>query len=288
MKTRRLIAIVLAFLLVVLCGFPGLAEKDPKHWGSQRDHNRWTNAILFGNESYTSFTTADNRKAIELLDDALLLCIDQFKGEYKDKLQKLNAAGIPGIPRDLSEIDLKNVNSKTHRVYTHRGWNFDYTPSEYEKGHADKRRDLLYAVVNYVFDFQHSGLSEDVAKNKCEAMCCLLYITHIIGDRYHSAQYYGAAITQIFAEGEGTVIGDLIKILPTLLSESDCSVLIMKLKSLSAEIIRSERKLTGESLREVDSNYALELKVLLKYYLPDLLQKQSWFSNTFEEKWASY
>ena len=130
-------------------------------------------------------------------------------------------------------------------------------------------------------------MAAETAKKKCDAMCCLLYVTHIIGDRYHSAQYYGALNTLLLAEGTDSVIHDLTECLPTLLSESNCSTLIMKLKSLSNEIRRDERSLSNEELLEVDSNYAAKLKDLLKESLPDLLLSQSWFSKVFSAEWKS-
>ena len=286
MKTGKTKVTALLLLIVLCLQITAIAEKDEHLWRDQADHNRWTNAMIFGNESYASSKPKEIRAAVKQLDDAILLCLDQFNGSYADKLQGLIDASIPHIPFSITAINFKG-SSKTHRVFTHRGWKHTYTPQEISFGHADTRRELLYAVVDHIFGFSKSEMTAETAEKKCNAMCCLLYVTHIIGDRYHSLQYYGAASTLLLAEETESVIYDLTECLPTLLSESDCSTLIMKLKSLSGEIRRDERNLSKEELREVDSNYAAKLKNLLKDTLPDLLQNQSWFSKVFDAKWKS-
>ncbi len=283
---RKRIVSVALLLCILLAPSLVFAEIGEVHWRNQMDHSRWTNAMIFGNEFYNYAKPIEIRTAVEQLDDALLLCIDQYNGSYADKLKKLNAAGIAGIPSDISAINF--TGSTNHRTFTHRGWNHIYTDNELKVAHPDIRKTLLSAVVDNVFQFSKHISSMEAARKKCDAMCCLLYVTHIIGDRYHSEKYYGAASTLLLADNGESVIHDLEECLPTLLSESDCSSLIRKLKRISGEIESKRHKAkTNDELIEIDRVYALELKNLLKSSLYELLQKQSWFSAVFSSRWTS-
>lgn len=286
MKFKRLIAGFSFFVLLISFCFLGITEKEPEKWRNQADHSRWTNAMIFGNPSYASTKPQEIRKAVELLDDALLLCIDQYNGSYADKLNKLKEAGIPGLPIDISAIDFSA--GTDHRIYTHRGWYHTYTDSELKKGHADERKRILKTVVDHVFHFGKYTDSAEAADKKCEAMCCLLYVTHIIGDRYHSAKYYGAFSTLLLAEETESVIHDLEICLPTLITEGKSSTLIRKLKGISKELIRKRKKNnTNEKLLELDKKYASQVKKLLNKSLYELLIKQPWFSAVFKPQWSS-
>lgn len=284
MMIKRFIAVGISLIIILMCPFASAVD-DPVHWRNQADHSRWTNAMVFGNEFYASVKPIGIRTAVEQLDDALLLCIDQYNGFYADKLQKLNDAKISGIPASISEIDF--AAGTDHRTYTHRGWNHTYAQFEISHGHADVRKSLLKAVVNHVFQFSRHMASAEVAEKKCDAMCCLLYVTHIIGDRYHSSAYYGAASTLLLADDSESVIHDLEQCLPTLLSESNYSSLVNKLKMLSSEIKSKRHKVnTNDELLMIDREYAQMLMKLLKSSLYDLLQEQSWFSAAFSPEWS--
>ena len=130
------------FLVLCICCISviSIAEVDPVKWNDAKDHNRWTEWMLFGNPSYSSYKTPEIKLRVEQLLDALLICIDQFNGHYKDKLGKLSF--IDGVPDDLAEIDFTagnfNKEENGHRVYTHLGWNHNYNG---EKGHPEVRSD---------------------------------------------------------------------------------------------------------------------------------------------------
>ena len=288
MNCKRWTAIALLVILLCSC-VSGFGEF------SARDHNKWTEEIIFGNNSYKSYKPRSIVQAVECLEDAILLCIDQFGNNYGDKLDRLNVLNIKGIPSDLSSIDLK-ASGKTHRSFTHRGWYHSYDKDEIGQGHADVRKQLLYSVVDYVFDFKKHCSTTERAEKVCDAMCCLLYVTHIIADRYHSDVYNGAGSTLLLAENTESVIHDLLECLPVLFldqkkdSNADYNQLIIKLQNLSATIIRESRRAeTSEDakneLLSIDKKYAEELKEILARYIPELLYKQNWFVEVFPLEW---
>ena len=229
--------------------------------------------------------------AIDCLEDALLLCIDQYNGRYQKKLDSLNMQRIPGLPKDISAIDFPA--GTDHRVYTHRGWYHVYADFEIQKGHADVRKQLLYAVVDHVFDFKKHCSSPERAAENSDSMCCLLYVTHILGDRYHSKAYYGANSTLLLAEETESIIHDLQICLPILFHEqkkandNDYKQLINGLDNLSSIIIRERRDATSkEALLAVDKVYSVKVKELLAKYVPKLLNKQTWFTEVFPIVWS--
>ena len=287
MDCKRWFSIVL--LVIILCScISGYGEF------SARDHNRWTEEIIFGNNSYKNYKTRNIVQAVECLEDAILLCIDQFNMGYQDKLANLNALHIPGIPTDISAIDFSA--GANHRVYTHRGWYHTYAEFEIEKGHADVRKQLLYSVVDYVFSFKKHYSTSETAAKACDAMCCLLYVSHIIADRYHSDVYNGAESTLLLAENTESVIHDLLECLPVLFldqkKESDVvyDQLIFKLRNMSATIISERRRAeegeeSKKELLSIDKKYAEDLKDTLAKYIPELLYKQDWFIEIFPLVW---
>ena len=287
MNQRRWISLGLLLLCLLNCT-SGICETK----FDDKDHNRWTEEILFGNPSYRSSKPESIVTAIDCLEDALLLCIDQFNMSYQRKLDSLNMQKIPGIPTDISAIDFSA--GTNHRVFTHRGWYHVYADFEIQRGHADVRKQLLFAVVNHVFSFEKDCSSPERAEKVCDSMCCLLYVTHILGDRYHSKAYYGANSTLLLAEETESIIHDLLVCLPVLFLEQektgdgDYKQLINGLRNLSSKILRERRQATtNEELLEIDKRYSVDVKALLVKYIPNLLNKQSWFTTVFPTSWSS-
>ena len=288
MKRKRWISIVL-LILILFTYVPTYCET----WQDARDHNRWTEAVLFGNQSYKSYKPPNITQAVECLEDALLLCIDQFNGYYKDKLEFLNSLKIPGIPKDISEIDFSSSPDK-HRIYTHRGWNHKYTVNEIAIGHADIRKRMLYSVVDHVFDFKKYCSTPERAEKVCDSMCCLMYVSHVLADRYHSQKYYGGSVMVLLAEETDSIIHDLLQCLPVLFLEqekerdSSYNLLISELKNLQPKILKEQKeyeKDTGKLLA-IDKEYSAQIKDLLVRYIPILLKKQPWFTAVFPTEWS--
>ncbi|MBO5567435.1 MAG: hypothetical protein J6A79_00575 [Clostridia bacterium] len=280
------------FLVLCICCISviSIAEVDPVKWNDAKDHNRWTEWMLFGNPSYSSYKTPEIKLRVEQLLDALLICIDQFNGHYKDKLGKLSF--IDGVPDDLAEIDFTagnfNKEENGHRVYTHLGWNHNYNG---EKGHPEVRKQILTSVIEYVFQMKKHFPSDKADKVR-DAMGCLLYCMHIIEDRYHSTSYHGARSTLLLADASSqteTVIHDLVESIQTIFPEVKRSdSLITSLQRMSNEIVAERRKdPTVDGQITVDRIYAAKLKDLLAEHLPGLFQKQPWFTGAFPLNWNS-
>lgn len=301
---RAKAAISLLLVLCICCiSVLSISEVKPVKWNDATDHNRWTQAMIFGNESYTYAKPKDIRLRVKQLLDALLLCIDQFNGSYSDKLSKL--CFIQGVPSDLSAINFTAGNSKeetSHRAYTHRGWNHVYANFQIEKSHPEIRKQILISVVSHVFGFKNTESNQQVNK-VCDAMCCLLYNTHIIEDRYHSKSYYGAASTLLLADTSPqteSVTHDLLECLPSLFpnekktGDNNYNGLINGIRKIEKKIlsaIKSVRKKYGgddrDSFLMIDRKYTVKQKNLLKKYIPRLLQKQKWFTDAFDPKYNS-
>ncbi len=292
MKTKAKIALFLV-LLVINFNQSALADFD------ETDHNRWTETMLFGNPSYSSSKYPETKANVVFLEDALMICIDEFstnRNKCQEKLNHLITAHVPNLPSDISVIDFTagNFHEETsHRAYTHRGWYYEYNSFATEKSHPEIRRQILISVVDYVFSFNKYSTSPKQAEELCDAMCCFLYNTHIIADRYHSSAYYGAVSTLPLAySGAESVIQDLLICLPVLFkdqvkSDSNYSALIRKLQSMDSRIIKSHRaNITSEEHLEIDQQYAKELRDILKQYIPDLLLQQTWFNHVFSLKWS--
>lgn len=292
---RRFKAIILYFLALILwsVSVAAFAEIEPVKWNDAKDHNRWTEWMLFGNPSYSSYKTPEIKLRVEQLEDALLLCIDQFNGNYEEKLAKISF--IQDVPKELSSIDFKA--STNHRAYTHRGWNHVYAQFEIEKSHPDIRKQLLIAVVEYVFPIRKYASSEQ-AKRMSDAMGCLLYNMHVIEDRYHSKAYYGAASTLLLSDSSAqteSVTHDLLACLPVLFTDQKSeknrayNELSTGLRRVANSIVSARKNDNStEALILIDRQYSEELRKLLAEYLPQLLQMQPWFLDAFPANWNSY
>lgn len=284
MNRKSIVALFLAFLLIFSLSCSSFASnEDPEKWKDEKSHNRWTQAMVFGNPAFDSYKDEFTQQKIKILQDAILLCIDQYNFHYSEKLDFLKSKNISGIP---DSIDAINFTAGTnHRAYTHRGWNHKYTDFELNTGHADIRKDILRNTVEYIFHFDYYFSSPEQADKVRNAMCCLLYITHILGDRFHSKKYYGNVSTLILADdskASETVINDLRECLPILFPNQKSKVkeLDRKLAQYSQEIVRRHRQ-EPENWLEIDREYAVLIKDLLKESLPDLLKQQDWFTSAF-------
>lgn len=187
---------------------------QPKHWEELE-------AMLFDNREYkkqfNQHDSEDKKTLIKIwtLEYGQTICIDQFGETDQMLLRGLHNYGVHGIPKNVSEINPKKNNEKVpqlsgknHHTYTHQGWDFDYTKTEY--GDIAKwpiRKNVLLASVETVFDFStFSGkiLGINVGyTEKCNSFSALLYYLHVLGD------YWEAENAQQFNGGKG-VNGNMI------------------------------------------------------------------------------
>ena len=288
MRQKVLSCLCLVFLLVF--SLPVKASETGKH--GERDHREWMQGMIFGNASYESYKEEKLKKQLDLLENAILICLDQYNGRYQDKLDELNKEGIPGLPADITSINFSY--NYLHRKFTHKGWYHSYGPLEIcGNSNPELRKTILRNTVDHVFKFRNYHMPAEKADAMCDAMSCLLYNTHLIADRYFSAQYYGNDVMLLLADDSNaeTIISDLQKCLQVLFAEnggSELATLKRELDRLETEIIRERRK-NPNDLLSVDIKYAPALKQLLGEHLPALLYKQEWFSSeeVFPLRWNS-
>lgn len=298
MKKKRIAAV----LAVWLCFFSSFsfAGVEPVKWNDANDHNRWTEWMLFGNPNYTGWKPEKIKKQVELLEDALLVCLDQYNSKYQDKMANLHSE-IPDIPENIDCINFTagNFHQETgHRAFTHRGWNHMYIKPEIDKSHPEIRKQILIYAVGHVFVFE-KHMPSDQSEKVCDAMCCLMYNLHIIQDRYHSQVWYGAAGMLPLADrgsGTETVIHDLLECIPVLfpeqkkMNESGYKELVSGLNRIEESILSGYRNAgadANDELLRIDRRYCEELRDLLAKHLPGLMQKQKWFEAVFPDEWNS-
>ena len=187
---RRFLAFLL-FVVILILGFvcPALAHE------SQGEHDRDLKLLLFGNAD--CFLHGEKYDAFRAMADAASICIDQFsynedkeskKGEFDDLSHRVHLS-VSFKDIDLNKgIDGKNITANTHRMYTHKGWNF----SEYPDKELWKRRKSIMLDTAQQKIFSHSDsifpwLTDKInswggPSEQCDAFCAVVYYVHILGD----------------------------------------------------------------------------------------------------------
>ena len=174
---------IMVFIMIVSTVSPAFAKQKEEENG----HDQQMSLILFGSKDYKGSLShsSDEYKALEALENAVALCIDQYNDSYKKELKKLKKMHIHGLPGSLDEINFSG--NQHHRRYTHKGWKYVYPD---DKGHWNIRKTILLQTVNKVFKFQSCagewkflGLKKDYGFDKqCEAFASFLYYIHILVD----------------------------------------------------------------------------------------------------------
>ena len=193
---KRIVSLCLILIAFLLFSNSSFAHDKDKH-DAIIEH------VLFGSTSFKDSLKQGSKEyqALENLECAVALCIDQYQGNYSDLLAILNKQDIHGLPKDITSFDF--TGNQHHRRYTHRGWNMSY--NEFDPGKWEIRKTLLLQTVNYVFGFQKKagtwsflGKTTDYGySQKCDAFAAFLYYIHVLGD-------YSASKTK------SVIIGDMI------------------------------------------------------------------------------
>lgn len=176
--------------------------KDCFAYQKASEHHDLMESILF-EDGYSKYDT-EIKKHIEELENASTLTIDQWKGDDKsiyDDLKKSIRIGLPSfdtINYTVNFISGKQVGANTHRMFTHEGWERDYTSIGESGKKAQKfwnaRRKVLLLTVEHILDFGNAdilGFDE-----KCNSMAGIIYYIHILGD-YDEPKTYKSTITQL-------------------------------------------------------------------------------------------
>ena len=182
------------YLLIIIILIPGTMQSAHAH-DSQAEHDRDLKQVLFGIADYS--LCGEKYDAFRAMADATALCIDQFsanehaeskKRDFEDLSRKVHLSfAFKDI--DLNKgIDGKSITANTHRMYTHKGWNF----SEYPDKELWKRRKKLMLDTAQQKIFNNSSsifswLTDTInswggPSEQCDAFCAMVYYVHILGD----------------------------------------------------------------------------------------------------------
>jgi len=189
-----------SFLLISLLSMswivPALAHPD------QNDHYIDIEKILFGKEiltkserDSTTLTGDPAKDALISLEHAAAIVLDQYKGLYQDKLDRLREYGVQNLPPDTTtkmDEDPRGINfgasGHDHRSFTHRGWTFSYLPAS-SKANWPVRKEILLETAKAVFD------AELLDDKRREAFCALIYYIHVLGDLLPDSKEKDGSIT---------------------------------------------------------------------------------------------
>lgn len=148
------------------------------------EHDHELEMTLFDTQkSPFSKNQQDSRyTALNALENAVYLSIDQFGNSGVTSLGELAAYGVKGLPATVAELnpppEETQLSARNHRMYTHRGWDFVYP---IDKANWNKRRSILTGTVQKVFGFKDSKQGESFA--------AVLYYVHVLGDYLEDSDF---------------------------------------------------------------------------------------------------
>lgn len=271
---KKLLSNILIFVLLLEAFYiPAVAY-------NRDDHDYYTEEVLFG-EYHSSALNKKQREAIDLLNCALYLTIDQFNGTGEKELSTLKAAGVKNLP-ELAEIDF-NANYK-HRSYTHRGWDYNYPD---DRAHWKVRKEILRSTAKKVFP----GFAND---KQCDAFCALLYYIHIIADGMAEKSYKKSDLRIPVGGRAGRdnldAIQEILRILPLVFPSQTNDHLYERLKVELASLDNKMTELTtstggintDEEFIEYHG-YTEKAMEILHARIYRLLQEEPFFCSVFPE-----
>lgn len=307
MKTlKRFVAIILALMFV----YPASSSIADEKSG----HDQVLEYILFGDEHYR-MSHEEVRNAIEVIEFAAQLAIDQFAGNSSTYLLFLQRGGrsnsekkyfIKNLPQSISEIDI-TADASTHRNYTHVGWfceeltdfaDIDMKKNPEWKSRWKARKYMLMGAVDAVFDFGRpiSGINLGIDfgfDKRCENLSALIYYIHVLEDFIHDDY------TKTLRNGHKIPFASSDSSTRTLLSEIlyHSRILFVHPDQKHADFDGMERELNELSNRAIQfigpdgsvseqdyDNYhacAVELKEILYNRLRNLLLKEKFWRDVF-------
>ena len=297
---RRIISLLLA-VLIIFSTVP-VVYAHP----TQNEHDDDLMELLFG-EGY--FLTGERKRTFQAIADAAALCIDQFSSNEnlrrKEELFK-SLDDREGFSFSFDDIDLvkgsdgQYVSARTHRRYTHRGWDFNEYPL---KELWERRKKILTATVNNELFGKSPGIlksvpwlekmahSEKACNEECENFCKLIYYIHILGD-YEEAKTYTPEVMQLIPltrhedSTAPALIDELIEINETLFkNEASNNSVKEKLKSVKEKCEQLPFSRNAEwTQAQFDEyhQYALDLKNIIKENVPLMLSHKDFFKNVFK------
>lgn len=261
-------------------------------------HDKELMSVLF-EPGFSKYKSTKVKNAVNALEAASQLTIDQFGGTGKDNFLLLKEYGALGLTWSFSDIDYsvdidnnsKKISASTHRKYTHQGWDIEEIGFGTKNAVSfwKKRKKVLLNTVNTVFDF--GAFSNSLRFDpKCDAFCGLVYYVHILGD-YDEADNYKKLALVIPLAGRNDkydMISQLKKHLDVLFSDhkesSEYKTLIRDLDSIeksASKIYRSTGGVNTDQEFEEYQKCSKDLMKALQNHIPTLLKQESFFSEVF-------
>ena len=289
---RRSVLLLLVLQLLLSFCTPAFAH-------DKTGHDAILEKILFGEPTFLTRLTPGSKayEALDALEDAVAICLDQYQGNYEDLLTELREYKVHGLPKSVKEIDFSG--NQYHRRYTHFGWNNVYTPTDL--AHWEIRKSILSQTVNHVFGFQKMagiwmflGITKDYGFTpKCDAFAAFLYYIHVLGDYTASDKktIHGSVIplARLHPEiGNEDIFYEIERLLPLILekAEADSDIaycgLIQDIKTMHKIGIGFEEAggVTDESFPDYQ-NLAKKLLEKLESKIPGLLKREQFFKDVF-------
>lgn len=281
---RRLLSFFLAIL--ICCS---IVPKAMCH--DQTGHNADMMLVLFGSKDYLN---KEKGTEVDLLKFAMYLAIDQAGKEGKYDLGQLKDNGVKKLPK-FDDFALTKIFYGDHRVYTHKGWDYDYGKDD--KANWKVRKNILRSTANRVFDF---GFFNELFGNyctKCDSFCALLYYVHVLGDYSEAQDGYKSSIDQLIpfakrnaSDKEPDIFWEINKHLKLLFAgqedRREYKNLISDLNDLADDarvLFSSANKISSMTSEEYEQmlDYQKQLMDLLVDKVPILLSHEAFFSDVF-------
>ena len=305
---KRLIAIFLITLLICGTATSSIAHTAQGHY---KDMSRVLFQTTYPFINRSPQKNPEQHKAIWALRYVYQVAIDQFnwsEERHNNETAFSNLSSLCGIhhmPPSISIIDLPNVNSITHREYTHMGWNVP-TPlhpvlgSEWTSRWAT-RKYMILSTVEQIFNFNGSPDFWDTLfpsyTQECDAFCALLYYVHLLGDHigfsydtYIKESRYMLALSgtipgprQYKQSSPPNIISEFIYY-SYILFGKDAKFLVEDLRIIGEQLNNLPQDVNGFVTEEAFPEYKrLAEQVLnkLEHHIPRLLKTQTWWKNVF-------
>lgn len=264
--------IVVAIAFIVSINIPVSAFE-------REDHDRYMIKVLFN-----YYKVVDNdlsiKDKIKALASASYLCIDQFNSGGKNDLKFLNEFGVKNIPNDISSFNL-SASGKTHRSYTHRGWDFNYIN---DAANWEVRKELMKRVAEKLF-------SPNANEKQINSFCALIYYIHILADHLDDESYKISNGLKMDVGGRtdsNDIINELLKHLKVLFDDQKhthkYNSLIGSLHNYNdrfKKIVGSDGGINSDEKFQEYKKLTESVVTLLTYYLPEMLKDEVFFRNAF-------
>lgn len=272
-RLKRYAVLLMAILLICVHAMPVTAFE-------RHEHDKYMSEVLFKNFKVPENDPVSSEK-LELLECASYLTIDQFNSNGQKDLDVLRSYGVKNIPKDVMDISF-NASGKTHRNYTHRGWDYSYGGVMVDKWPL--RQAILLNTADAIFEF-------DGDEAKKESFCELIYYVHILGDYMDDESYKIENGLKIDAGGRidrNDIIHKLLDCFEVLFKDQkhthkyqSLTNALNRLNSKLTKLVRSEGGINTDDKFELRQMYVEDLMKVLTLYIPEMLKDEPFFNKAF-------